>query len=762
MKSLRILLAFALTLTGTAVVADASPPAASNGGVTLQVSDGVANLDNFGAGGTLRKSVSLETFTELGHRYRGVVVDEPVHEFSVGLADQMVTSDLISVDEMTVTEVDGGLRVTRTGGLEGVVEIERTIEMYGSADGTLERTTMRLIAPLAVSGYALGAARFPGGKATVHALRAGADWRYDSGWDPFGIGDDRRGPWRVTTTAGPGEDLKASGEWLEIEHPAGNTALIMQRHDYASSQGRYLSGVAESFVDLTRDIAYTGPIEEQVHVENPTDAPVGRARVIQGEFAAEPVWRAFGRDSDEVAETFNRMIAISSGDYQRRVVFNTNNVDSNRISTGAKDDVDFATFVELARAAREAGVDTFVLDDGWQAISGDWCPDSPECPEPRRDRDPVRFGPRFPDAEFRAVREFLADDPSTPTDDADMDLGLWFTPMEFHPASKAYRTNPQWACAPVGNATAGLSTVQPDSSSNEAGLGVWNPLAWGVNPEDPTQPMRAIDWIESRIARAITVFGARYFKFDFLVWLDCGGAEPVDQYQYREAFLGMLDRLRADHPDVLFTIDETNDYRLFPYESTARGATWFQNGSPRMSQALHNIWNLSPFVPGYSLGQGIASRGDEIGSIGIDALMSAGMTSHLTIWRDLRSYSPAQRQQLKRWNDFYRNNAQTLSAITYRLLEDPLLEGWTALQSWNPDLGEGWFMAYRQQDARSQVDILPRALSQRAGDVELTAVDPATGGQVPLGTVTVADLMSDGLEVSAGLNGYSFVRYRLL
>ena len=65
----------------------------------------------------------------------------------------------------------------------------------------------------------------------------------------------------------------------------------------------------------------------------------------------------------------------------------------------------------------------------------------------------------------------------------------------------------------------------------------------------------------------------------------------------------MLDRLQRDHPDVTFQIDETNDYRLFPFESVARGPSWFQNGSPEPDQLLHNLWNLSPYVPAFSLGQ---------------------------------------------------------------------------------------------------------------------------------------------------------------
>ena len=110
--------------------------------------------------------------------------------------------------------------------------------------------------------------------------------------------------------------------------------------------------------------------------------------------------------------------------------------------------------------------------------------------------------------------------------------------------------------------------ADPDSGSNEAGLGPWGPAA--------------LPHVEGRIREAIEGWGVRYFKFDFLVWLDClGGPDGVrDMYEFHDAFVAMLDRLRADHPDVTFQIDETNDYRLFPFESVTRGPTWFQNGGP--------------------------------------------------------------------------------------------------------------------------------------------------------------------------------------
>ena len=174
---------------------------------------------------------------------------------------------------------------------------------------------------------------------------------------------------------------------------------------------------------------------------------------------------------------------------------------------------------------------------------------------------------------------------------APMKLGLWMSPTFFNPSSETFAAHPEWVCHPVGDGLLASNMADPESGSNEAGLGAWGPAA--------------LPHVEGRIREAIEGWGVRYFKFDFLVWLDClGGPDGArDMYEFKDAFVAMVDRLRADHPEVVFQIDETNDYRLFPFESVTRGPSWFQNGGPDVAHMLHNLWNLSPWIPSYSLGQ---------------------------------------------------------------------------------------------------------------------------------------------------------------
>jgi hypothetical protein len=696
----------------------------------------------------------LVTTALADRRAGGLIFARPHPDLALLLDGLRLASDRMRVEGVAARRLPrGGVAVTFDLRLGGLLRVERTVEAYPGIAGFSSRTVLVPATPIVLSGYALDEVAVGRAAATLHAFRAGADWR-EPGWRPaISVGEAHTGDWRETRAAPAGAPLAGPGEWLSLAAGDRTVFLVMERRDLPSSRMAYDGAVGRALVDLSRDVASLGPFEESVHVENPGPGPARHRALLPGRpVELERVFTGFGADADDEPWQFHRfLVGHRMPPYPRAVTFNTNPVDADRISTGAKDDVDFARFRSLAAAAREMGVETFVFDDGWQAASGDWCPDSPPCPEPRA----PRFAPRFPDDEFRAVREVLAGDPRDPSDD--MALGLWMSPMEFHPASRAFRRSPTWACAPVGLATAALNAAQPNDGSNEAGIGIWNPEAVGVHP-DTGAPTRLIDYIEGRIRRAIDVYGARYFKFDFLVWVDCLGPGTVDLYGYRDAFVAMLDRLLADHPEVTLQIDETNDYRLFPFESVARGPTWFRNGTPSAQDLLHTLWSLAPFVPGFALGQHALGDAAEVARLGVDTLMSVALGSHVTFWTEIdRALTPAQRARIRRWTDFYRANRDRLATFAYPLLADPARGGWTALQPWDPDRGRGYLLAWRQ-GAADPVQRIPLRGVRGSGAFLLTLEDPATGSSTPLGTAT-ADELRAGIEVTiARPFGYAIIR----
>jgi hypothetical protein len=611
-------------------------------------------------------------------------------DFTLTLAGgATVGSDAFRVDDVAVRRLDrGGVRVTfqlvpRPGALAAGVTATRTAEAYPGIAGFRTQTTLHATAPLVLQGATLDQAAAGDDVATtIHDFRAGADWR-EPGWPgpPLWVGYNHPGTWRETRSAGPGRPLEGPGQWLTAKSGGRALTMVAERNDMPSSRAAYDGTTAKLQVDWTRDVISLGPFEENAHAENPGSG-AGRMRTVApgADLKLEPAWTGFGTGGRDDAWQFHRYLTTRRmTPYRKAVTFNSNGTDRDEISTGAKDDMNLAAIERDAPKARQLGIETFILDDGWQAASGDWEPDSPEHPEPRYDGSPLsKFQPRFPDARFEAVRRAIAP----------MQLGLWMSPGSFNPRSNAYRQHPEYVCAPLGHALAAYNLLQPDDGSNEAGIGAWGPAAW--------------PYVESRIRTAIEQWGVTYFKFDFLLWLDCAG--QGDLYEHHDAFVAMLDRLQADHPEVTFQIDETNDYRLFPFESVSRGPTWFQNGTPAPDQLLHNVWNLSPYVPAFALGQHFLG-GRAYEHYPVDTLMAAALPSHLTFFDDLRELPDAVVAQARPWIDFYKQNRDLLTQMTIPLAADPLDKRWTALQSWDPDRGRGALLAFRQQDPRPATTI---------------------------------------------------------
>ncbi|HEV7888555.1 MAG TPA: alpha-galactosidase [Acidimicrobiales bacterium] len=643
----------------------------------------------------------------------------PASDFAVSLSAGSLESTAFTVTSAAVESIDRGLRVRmqlETPG--GALKAERTAEVYEGIAGFRTQTSLTSAAPMAITGGRLESVGVgPQAAASLHSFRAGADWR-EPGWSgpPMSLGDPHAGSWRQTTTGGTGQSVRAAAQYASAADALGRTAFIeLERNDLPSSTAAFDGTRLSVAVDLTRDVISLGPLEESGHAENPTAAPAGRVRAVKPgtPFAFEPTFVGFGRNADDEAWQFHAYLDRQAGPYDRDATFNSNGTDHGRISTGAKDDMDMAEVRAAAAKAKRLGVATFILDDGWQAASGDWQPDSAAYPEPRG-----LYPPRFPDAEFAAVREAIAP----------MKLGLWMSPTFFNPASSAVKQHPEWVCQPIGAGLVAANVADPGGGSNEAGLGPWGP--------------NALDYVKGRIDHAIDHWGVSYFKFDFLLWLDCAG--QGDLYDFHDRFTAMLDSLRAAHPGVTFEIDETNDYRLFPFESVSRGPSWFQNGSPSPSRLLHNIWTLSPWVPASSLGQHFLGDYRGTDPAAVDLRMAAALLSHPTFFSDLSGYDDAVLDRASAWLAFRRAHLADFTGVVYPLLDDPLANGWTALQSWNPETATGALLAFRQDAGAATASVALRNVppgrtftlrSAPSGDVVGTATSEQLAAGLP---VTIA------------------------
>jgi hypothetical protein len=171
-------------------------------------------------------------------------------DFAIGTADDVS----IGSEAFTVTRVDqqaldgGGLRLTMT--LTGVpgLAVTRIAEAYPGVAGFRTQTILEPEAGI-VLGHAVLEEIAPGAVTpTLHAFRAGADWREPEWTGPdLQVGDPHPGTWRDTRTAATGEPISGPGQWLAVrnENHRRSAFLVSEGTDFPSSRARYDGTTAE-------------------------------------------------------------------------------------------------------------------------------------------------------------------------------------------------------------------------------------------------------------------------------------------------------------------------------------------------------------------------------------------------------------------------------------------------------------------------------------------------------------------------------------
>jgi hypothetical protein len=551
-------------------------------------------------------------------------------------------------------------------------------------------------APLRIASYSLDELTSPQ-KATANVLtyHGGSDWR-----DDYRVAASRTGAFDDEGEVARFDDGTGAGWFFVSERRSGSMSRVGR-----DSGGRSFAGV-----DHARDAFDAGPLMTDPpsynRVDNPAYPVPVRARVVPplGTLRLGRVYTGVYSGGEQAAGAafVTEFSRNEMPRFARSAGLNTFHPWSH--SADLSDNAKLRAQVDIAK---ELGLETFMIDDQWQGgpggESGDWHWDAARFPDLDRDGQP--------DFAEYVHAQGLA-------------LGLWMSPLEFHTDSQTYRAHPDWACTPTGHVTAQV----PD----DAGLGVW----------DATNPAFQ-DYMASVIDRLIADYGVRELKFDFMAWVDCGAHDYLD---YEDAFVSMVRRFQAEHPDVTFELDETNDQRSWPFESAALGPSWFDNahthpGSTKQSKLLHDIWTAAPWLPPSSIGFG--TYDDALTApYSVDYLFPMSMLSHITFWTDLRSLTPAQRDATAWWIAWYKAHRADLGGLVYENLNrDPLDgKGWAAFQPWTGR--HGYLFAFRQADGP---DVQRIRLYGVAAGRSYTIVDVRTG--VSLGAFSGGELATEGVPV---------------
>ena len=567
--------------------------------------------------------------------------------------------------QLTLRLITSALR----GGVPPGVEIDRTYTVHASS--AVVQVDTGLVAgatALRVGKYSLDeVTSSETGPAEIHAYSGGSDWR-----------DDFR---RVSGEAGA---FDVEGQLLRLEpQPGSGWFHVSERRGGSMNRaGRDSSGRTWVGVDNARDVIDLGPLAstppDYNRVPNPVYplAPPGRQRDV-APLGTLRLGRAYtgvyhGGAENAAAAFAADFIASAMPAYPRTVGLNSFHPWSH--GPGLND----LNMRAQADAGKALGLESFMLDDQWQGqSSGDWI-----------------FEPsRFPD-DGHGVPQFV-----DYLHSQDIRLGLWMSPVEFNMSSTTRAAHPEWVCTPTGQVT---QFIQDD-----AGLGVWDVTNTAFQ-----------DYLAGVVDHAVDAWGVEEFKFDFQAWVDCGTHDYLD---YEDAFVAMVRRFQAAHPDVTFELDETNDQRAWAFESAAIGPSWFDNGHTGgnghvpgltyVGKELHDLWVAAPWMPTSSIGFGL-DDGYLAPPYSARYVMPMALLSHFTFWTDLTKLSPGDAAETAWWIDWYKANRAGLPRFAYEDTGADPADGvsWMALQPWQGDAG--YLFVFRQSAGNG------------AQEIQLKGVDP--------------------------------------
>ncbi len=247
---------------------------------------------------------------------------------------------------------------------------------------------------------------------------------------------------------------------------------------------------------------------------------------------------------------------------------------------------------DLATAAADAGVKTFVIDDGWQAVYGDWDVDTHKFP-----------------GGLRPVMDHIKS--------LGMKPGLWVSIGSADRQSKVFNAHPEWF---VRNAEGHFYSVHGDEQGDK--MTACMSTGWH-------------DYIESVLDRLVTDNGLEYLKLDFAVVTspyqydstksgcyahDHAGHKDRNESLFvnYQAMWDLLDRFKAKHPGVFIdcTFEAMGGLQLIDYAMIQHAdGNWlsnFESHDDQFDLRVRNMaWWRSPAIPANALVIGNSDLADD-------------------------------------------------------------------------------------------------------------------------------------------------------
>ncbi len=317
--------------------------------------------------------------------------------------------------------------------------------------------------------------------------------------------------------------------------------------------------------------------------------------------------------------------------------------------------------IELAKIAKDIGIELFVMDDGWfkgrktdNAGLGDWVPDTDKFPD---GLDPL----------IDAVNGL------------GMDFGLWVEPEMVNPNSDLYRAHPEWA----------LQT--PHRTAHE----MRNQLILNLARDDVKE------YLISVLDKILTDHNITFIKWDmnrYASEIGWPGESPARQRELRIRYINNLYEifrtLRENHPDVVFEGCSGGGGRVDTGILAVTDQTWTSDNSDP-GDRLHIQYGYSYAFPAKSMVSWVTDSSWHGADIPLRFRFHVSMAANLGIGSNLKKWDDSDRETARRLISLYKDIRHIVQLGDQYRLRDPYNENRMAVQFVSRDSSESAVFAFQ-------------------------------------------------------------------
>lgn len=397
-----------------------------------------------------------------------------------------------------------------------------------------------------------------------------------------------------------------------------------------------------------------------------------------------------------------------------------------------KDNINEKLIIELAKAAADAGMKEFIIDDGWQDSYGDWGIDKT----------------KFPNG-LKPVFDYIKS--------LGMKPGLWVSVGSASSSSKVYHDHPEWFVREKDGSFANLQIEGDEADVRSACFST----GWK-------------DHIKKILLKLALEYGLEYLKLDFAVVSSAYIFDPENSgcystqhrghkdhhesmYANYESMWALFDELHAAKPNLFIdcTFEAMGGLQLIDYAMLKHAeGNWLSNfegtAGPQTDLRVRNMgWWRSPAMPATALVIGNPQMQDEGWQLHIKSL--AGVLPIML--GDPRQLSPGDLKLYRGYADWLQLMDKKHDIMSYRQdlsgFGEPTEGMWDGFQRINTESGSGGIVCvFRQGGIENNRRVVVDYLDDKAPYVVTegnAVIYKGTGRQLSSeGFIVTIDKLYDG------------------